>query len=133
MKNLLRLCALLGALAVAIGAFGAHGLKSMAGPEQLETFSTGVRYHFYHVFAIGLATTLWPVAGISHRQLTRAAWCWAAGILLFSGSLYLLSLREVITVPAAVLGPITPIGGLFFIVGWIMLFLAPGRNLAADA
>jgi len=133
MKNLLRLCSLLGALAVAIGAFGAHGLKSMAGPEQLETFATGVRYHFYHVFAIGLAAALWPVSGINHRFLKRATWCWGAGILLFSGSLYLLSLREVISIPASVLGPITPIGGLFFIAGWVMLFLAPGRNFTTNA
>jgi len=132
MKNLLRLCALLGALAVAIGAFGAHGLKSIAGPEQLETFGTGVRYHFDHVFAIGLGAALWPVTGINQRQLKRAAWCWAAGILLFSGSLYLLSLREVINVPVAILGPITPVGGLFFIVGWVMLFLAPGRNFTTN-
>jgi len=125
MKKLLRLCALLGALAVAVGAFGAHGLKSLAGPEQLDTFATGVRYHFYHAIAIGLAAVLWPVAGIRQGWLLKAAWCWAIGVLLFSGSLYLLSLREVISVPVAVLGPVTPIGGLFFIAGWVFLFVAP--------
>lgn len=133
MKNILQLCAILGALAVALGAFGAHGLKSLAGPDQLETFATGIRYHFYHVFAIGLATVLWRVKGIRRKPLQRAVWCWVAGIVLFSGSLYLLSLREIISIPTAVLGPITPIGGLFFIAGWVMLFLAPGRNFTTNA
>ncbi len=133
MKNILQLFAILGALAVALGAFGAHGLKSLASPDQLETFSTGIRYHFYHVFAIGLATALWRIKGIKRQQLKRAVWCWVAGIILFSGSLYLLSLREIISIPTAVLGPITPIGGLFFIAGWVMLYLAPSRNFTAYA
>jgi uncharacterized membrane protein YgdD (TMEM256/DUF423 family) len=133
MKNLLRLTAILGALAVAIGAFGAHGLKAMVSPEYLETFKTGVAYQFYHVLAMGLAVALWSVPGIRQKQLRRAGWCWATGILLFSGSLYLLSLREVISVPTAVLGPITPLGGLFFIAGWVLLFFAPGRNFTLDA
>ncbi len=133
MKTQLKLTALLGALAVAIGAFGAHGLKAMVSPEHLETFRTGVTYHFYHVLAMGLALALWSVPGIGQQWLRRAIWCWAVGILLFSGSLYLLSLREVLSVPAAVLGPITPLGGLFFIVGWVLLFLAAGRTLPTNA
>ena len=133
MKTQLKLTALLGALAVAIGAFGAHGLKAMVSPENLETFRTGVTYQFYHVLAMGMALALWPVPGIGRRWLQRAIWCWAGGILLFSRSLYLLSLREVLSVPAAVLGPITPLGGLFFIAGWVLLFLAAGRKLSADA
>lgn len=133
MKTQLKLTALLGALAVAIGAFGAHGLKAMVSPENLEIFRTGVTYQFYHVLAMGLALALWSVPGIGREWLQRAVWCWAGGILLFSGSLYLLSLREVMNVPVSVLGPITPLGGLFFIVGWVLLFLAAGRNLAPDA
>lgn len=133
MKTQLRLTALLGALAVAIGAFGAHGLKAMVSPENLEIFRTGVTYHFYHVLAMGLALALWSVPGIGRKWLRRAVWSWSVGILLFSGSLYLLSLREVLSVPAAVLGPITPLGGLFFIVGWVLLFLAARRKLSADA
>lgn len=133
MKNLLRLTAIFGALAVAIGAFGAHGLKAMVSPEYLETFKTGVTYQFYHVLGMGLAVALWSVPGIGQKHLRRAVWCWAGGILLFSGSLYLLSLREVLSVPVAVLGPITPLGGLFFIAGWVLLFLAAGRNFAPDA
>lgn len=133
MQNLLRLAAALGALAVAVGAFGAHGLKALVDPAQLETFQTGVRYHFYHVFALGLAVALWSVPGMRQRRLRLAGACWAAGIMLFSGSLYLLSLSDVLDVPTSWLGPITPVGGLFFIVGWVLLFLAPGRNLSADA
>jgi uncharacterized membrane protein YgdD (TMEM256/DUF423 family) len=133
MKNLLRLTAALGALAVAIGAFGAHGLRELVGPAQLETFNTGVRYHFYHVFALGLAVALWSVPGINQKRLRLASACWAVGILLFCGSLYLLSLSEVVAAPASLLGPITPVGGLFFIIGWVLLFLAPGRTLSADA
>lgn len=124
MQKTLRITALLGAMAVGIGAFGAHGLKALVGPEQLETFATGVRYHFYHVLAMGLAAGLWGRPNINTTQLRRACWAWGLGILLFSGSLYLLSLREVLAVPAALLGPITPLGGLFFIVGWVFLFLS---------
>lgn len=130
MKSQLKLTALLGALAVAIGAFGAHGLKAMVSPENLEIFRTGVTYHFYHVLAMGLALALWSVPGVGRQWLRRAIWCWAGGILLFSGSLYLLSLREVLSVPVAVLGPITPLGGLFFIAGWVLLFAASGNNLS---
>lgn len=133
MINQLRLCALLGALAVGIGAFGAHGLKELVAPEQLETFGTGVRYHFYHVFAIGLAVALSAVPGVDHKRLRQAVYAWALGILLFSGSLYLLSLRNVIGLPVSFLGPVTPIGGLFFIVGWILLLLAARRNMSTDA
>ncbi|MEL7162688.1 MAG: DUF423 domain-containing protein [Bacteroidota bacterium] len=124
MQKTLRLTALLGALAVALGAFGAHGLKSLVTPEQLVTYGTGVRYHFYHVLALGLAASLYQRPGISSRMLTRAVWAWGLGTLLFSGSLYLLSLRSVHGLPVGFLGPITPIGGLFFIAGWVFLFLS---------
>jgi len=92
------------------------------------TFNTGVRYHFYHVFALGLAAALWGRAEISQAWLSRAGWAWGVGILLFSGSLYLLTLQDYVGIPSAVLGPVTPIGGLFFIVGWICLLVAPKAN-----
>lgn len=132
MKNILRLCALLGALAVVLGAFGAHGLKSLVTPDRIEIFTTGVRYHFYHVFAIGLAAALWRVKGMRRSQLKRAAYCWAAGIVLFSGSLYLLSLQDILPLPTSLLGPVTPVGGLFFVAGWILLFLAPEHVATND-
>lgn len=127
MTSSLKTAALLGALAVAIGAFGAHGLKSMVGPEELLTFNTGVRYHFYHVFALGLAAVLFDKPNVREPWLRRAVGAWVIGIILFSGSLYLLTLQEYVGIPSAILGPITPIGGLFFIVGWVCLFLTPKR------
>ena len=133
MKNQIKLTALLGALAVAVGAFGAHGLKAMVSPENLEIFRTGVTYHFYHVLAMGLAVALSAVPGVEGKWLRRSVWCWAVGILLFSGSLYLLSLQEVSSVPTAVLGPVTPLGGLFFIVGWLLLIPAAGAKKSVDA
>lgn len=133
MRSTLRLCAVLGALAVALGAFGAHGLKSLVGPDQLLTFGTGVRYHFYHTLAIGLAAGLWVVPGVDRGRLRWAVRAWAAGVVLFSGSLYLLALAEVLPVAVRWLGPVTPLGGVFFIGGWVMLFAAAGRTLATDA
>lgn len=128
MTNHLRLVALLGALAVAFGAFGAHGLKSLVGPDQLVAFHTGVRYHFYHVLAMGLAVALSAQPHLRTAWLRRAILAWGLGILLFSGSLYLLTLSERTGLPSAVLGPITPVGGLFFIAGWVFLLLAPKNN-----
>ena len=128
MEKNLRLAALLGALAVALGAFGAHGLKSLVGPEQIETFQIGVRYHFLHTLAILCVSLLWEKPNLNQSFLNRAVWCFGLGILLFSGSLYLLSLREVHGLPVGFLGPVTPIGGVLLIAGWLMLFFAPARR-----
>jgi uncharacterized membrane protein YgdD (TMEM256/DUF423 family) len=109
------LAALLGALAVALGAFGAHALKARLTPEKLVTFETGVRYHFYHTFAllvVGLVQVTLPGAGTT----ALAGWLFLAGIVLFSGSLYWLALGG-----PRWLGPITPLGGLALIGGWIAL------------
>ncbi len=125
MHRELRLIAIFGAVAVALGAFGAHGLERLVEPAQLETFGTGVRYQFYHVLAAAVAIALGQHATFSVLWLRRAIWCWVLGIVLFSGSLYLLALREVHGLEVGFLGPITPVGGLFFIGGWVMLLLAP--------
>ncbi len=109
--------ALLAAAAVALGAFGAHGLKSRVTPELLAVFETGVRYHVYHalaLLAVAWAATRWP-----GPWTTAAGWLFVAGIVIFSGSLYLLVLTD-----ARWLGAITPIGGLVFIAGWVALALA---------
>ena len=101
-------------LGVAIGAFGAHALKDILTEPLKAIFETGVRYHFVH----GLA--LFPVAWLSSRTPNHlveiAGWCFVAGILLFSGSLYALSLTGI-----RALGMITPIGGLAFLIGWVCL------------
>ncbi|WP_420460291.1 DUF423 domain-containing protein [Neolewinella sp.] len=124
-QSLWRLTAVLGALSVALGAFAAHGLRELVGPAELLTFETGVRYQFYHTFALGLAAVAYYLPTINVHRLRTAAWLWLFGILLFSGSLYLLSLREVHGLPVSFLGPVTPVGGLLLIGGWVALFLAP--------
>lgn len=118
--NLIRLAAISGATAVILGAFGAHTLKEYITPEQLQTFETGVRYQFYHTFAIlacGLLFNQNPL-----KKYNMAAGSFLAGIVCFSGSLYLLSTKTLFGLESwSWLGPITPIGGLMFIVGWGML------------
>jgi uncharacterized membrane protein YgdD (TMEM256/DUF423 family) len=121
-KTFLRIGSLLALLAVVLGAFGAHGLKAIIAPEQLNTFEIGVRYQFYHaiaILAVGLLSYFRKV-----KLLHWAGWFFLAGVFLFSGSLYLLSLKEVISLPLALIGPITPIGGLLFIVGWALFFIS---------
>jgi uncharacterized membrane protein YgdD (TMEM256/DUF423 family) len=101
-------------LAVALGAFAAHGLRSRISPEALQTFETGARYHMYHalaLLAVAWAATRWPGGAV-----TAAGWLFVAGTLLFSGSLYLLAVTGV-----RILGAITPFGGLAFILGWLAL------------
>lgn len=106
-----------GALAVMIGAFGAHGLKDKLSEEMLAIYKTGVEYHFYHTLAL-LAVGL-VAMHVKSPLLTASGWSMAAGIVIFSGSLYALSISGI-----RVLGAITPIGGLCFIAGWVLLALA---------
>lgn len=124
---LVRLAALLGALSVVLGAFAAHGLRELVSAPYLLTFETAVRYQFYHALAIGLAAALYAGELVHTRRLRGAVACWVGGLVLFSGSLYLLSLREVHGLPVAFLGPVTPLGGLLLIAGWALLFFSPRR------
>jgi uncharacterized membrane protein YgdD (TMEM256/DUF423 family) len=116
-KTFLLLGALAAFLAVTLGAFGAHGLRGRLTPEMLAVFQTGVQYHMYHALALIL------VSGIMGRMsgwlIQTAGWCFAAGIVLFSGSLYLLAITGMTS-----LGVITPIGGLVFLIGWACLAFA---------
>lgn len=108
-------------LAVALGAFGAHGLKSRLPADMLAVYQTGVQYHFYH--ALGLALIGLAVLHLPDSAALRAAgWLMAAGILLFSGSLYALALSG-----ERWLGAVTPIGGLAFLLGWAALVWAALR------
>lgn len=118
-----RIAALSGALAVAIGAFGAHGLKPLLTEYQLSIYEKAVYYQFYHTLAILLAALLMK-GNDNERYLRLSGWFFTAGILCFSGSLYLLACRDILTVPAGILGPVTPLGGVFFIAGWVLLFLS---------
>lgn len=112
---------LIGALAafagVALGAFGAHGLRTRLSPEMLAVFETGVRYQMYHALALLLTAAAMGRMGDA-RLLVIAGWLFVAGIVLFSGSLYALTLSGV-----SMLGAITPIGGLAFLIGWACLAL----------
>lgn len=109
--------AIAGFLAVALGAFGAHALKSRLSADMLNVFEVGVRYHLYHALALlaaAWACSRWP------GQLTSASgWLFLMGIIVFSGSLYLLSITGL-----RWLGAITPIGGLTLLSGWVCLLLA---------
>jgi uncharacterized membrane protein YgdD (TMEM256/DUF423 family) len=109
--------ALAGFLGVTLGAFGAHGLRGRLTPEMLAVFETGVRYHLYHALALLLVAAL--AARLDGRLILAAGWLLTAGIVLFSGSLYLLALTG-----ATILGAITPVGGVAFLLGWAALALA---------
>jgi uncharacterized membrane protein YgdD (TMEM256/DUF423 family) len=112
-----------GLIGVAAGAFGAHGLRGRLTPEMLEVWETAVRYQMYHalaLLAVGWAVTRWP------GSLTHAAgWLFVAGTLVFSGSLYLLSVSGV-----RWLGAVTPIGGVAFLARWACLIWAALRGAA---
>lgn len=113
-KLFFALGALFAFLAVALGAFGAHSLQGTFASGMAEVYETGVRYQFYHalgLFAVAFAITRWKDAPVS-----LAGWLFVAGIILFSGSLYVLSLTGV-----RWLGAITPLGGLAFLAGWAIL------------
>ena len=119
-KKFLLTGAILGALSVALGAFAAHSLKKFVSVETVNTFETGVRYQFYHTFAIIITGLL--LMRIDNSLLKWAGNSFITGIILFSGSLYLLTaLKATETVGLGGIGIITPIGGLFFILGWILL------------
>ena len=105
-------------LAVGLGAFGAHGLKARLSLDMLGVYQTGVQYHFYHALGlllVGMLVSQWPTEGL----IKIAGWVMFAGIVIFSGSLYLLSITGI-----RGLGAITPIGGLAFLVAWLLLVVA---------
>ena len=119
--NFLLLGAIFGILGVGLGAFGAHGLRDRLSPQMLAVFEIGVRYQMYHALTllfVGLAMRM----DLAPRTLSKAGWCFAAGIVIFSGSLYALALTGTTT-----FGAITPIGGLAFLVGWALLIIASLR------
>ncbi len=119
-NKLLGIAGILGLLAVAIGAFGAHGLRDVLMPNDKAIFETASRYHFYHTIMLVLVAVLY--ARDESRMLRLAAYAFIDGILLFSGSLYLLATKNVLGISTwAFLGPITPVGGVFLIIGWFIL------------
>jgi uncharacterized membrane protein YgdD (TMEM256/DUF423 family) len=107
-------------LAVALGAFAAHGLKARLSPDMLEVFEVGVRYHMYH--SLGLLAVSFAMAERPQSSAGTAGWFFLAGIIIFSGSLYLLSLTGL-----RWLGAVTPFGGIAFLIGWVLLAWAAWR------
>jgi uncharacterized membrane protein YgdD (TMEM256/DUF423 family) len=123
-KKYLEFAAIFGGLAVAFGAFGAHGLESITSDQKiLHGFQTGVQYQMMHalvLLAIGIMYQHFPGS-----WMKWAANCFIAGIFLFSGSLYLITFLKIQSSSAVrIVGPVTPIGGLFFITGWLILLIA---------
>ena len=122
-KVFLMLGAFFAGLGVVLGAFGAHGLKQLVGPETVGTFQTGVQYQMYHAFAL-------LFVGLLYERLPASMLNWAGGlfvggIVLFSGSLYLLAgLKAANKVGLTGIGLLTPIGGLLFIAGWLLVLIA---------
>lgn len=122
-KSILSIASISGALAVGLGAFGAHGLEPILIENgRLDTFETAVNYHFYHTLAllgIGILALIKP----TWKGLNFASWSMTLGIVIFSGSLYILSLSGITW-----LGAITPIGGVGFILGWLSLGYSVTKN-----
>ncbi len=128
-KQIILTASFFGLLAVILGAFGAHGLEGKITDYHLNTWKTANQYHFYHTFALLFISTFSRAKSQSIRVSFIA---FTIGIFLFSGSLYLLSVRSLLDLDsfAAILGPITPLGGVCFMVGWIGLFVAALKHRA---
>ena len=122
-KSFLLAGILLAGLAVALGAFGAHGLKKIVDEHSVETFKTGVQYQFYHALALILTGIL--SLNFPGKQLKWSGNLFIGGIILFSGSLYAITAFKAAAadVPKFI-GPITPLGGVLFILGWLFLLIA---------
>ncbi len=123
-KNIIAWAAAFGAIAVILGAMGAHALKARLEPDSLKSFETAVRYQAWHAIALlTLGLSSYPL-----KYLKTIVACWITGIFLFSGSIYLLSTSSIWGVDFSFLGPVTPIGGLFFIAGWVLIFVSAIRS-----
>ena len=119
-RKLLILGSVFGMLAVILGAFGAHGLKEVLTEESLTSYETGVRYQFYHAF---LALIIANTSFFTDKTKNIVFWMLLVGVLLFSGSIYLLTTSAITGVPIKSFGFVTPIGGVFLILAWLVLIL----------
>ena len=115
-KKFIQLGSIMMAVAVGLGAFGAHGLKDIVDAHMLEVWQKGVTYHFYHAIGLLFVAFLSTLDDIDIKKLTKAGYIMFFSIVLFSGSLYTMALTGI-----TILGAITPIGGVGFIVSWLMI------------
>ncbi|MGD1908379.1 MAG: DUF423 domain-containing protein [Leptolyngbyaceae cyanobacterium] len=122
MQRFLFIAAILGALSVAGGAFASHALQGQLSERALAVFNTGIRYQMYHALALLAVALLERTTPVPSPWLTAAGWAFIAGVVLFSGSLYLISLAGL-----KAFGPITPLGGVAFLMGWGCLAIAAFR------
>ncbi len=123
-QRFLALGSILAGLGVAAGAFGAHALKEILDPPMLQVFETATRYVLYHAF--GLCIVSWAIDRYPEQRLEKSGWLFLVGILLFSGSLYMVSLADI-----RWMGAVTPIGGLAFMTGWLLLAWGVWRDARA--
>lgn len=123
-KSILTTAGILGGIAVILGALGAHALKDLLSEAQVSSFNTAVRYQMWHAIAL-LALAL---LGDKIKGTKGVFWSWLSGVILFSGSIYLLNLDELMGLELAFLGPITPLGGLAMIIGWILIIAGARRK-----
>ena len=126
-KTFLILGSSTAAIAVVLGAFGAHALKEKLAPEQLQVFETGVRYQVYHSFALILVALI--AAKYPSLTLNYSGYLFLSGIIFFSGSLYLLSMKSLLGIEHwKFMGLITPLGGLCFVAGWILVAISAWKQ-----
>jgi len=125
-KQSLTAGAVFAMLSVILGAFGAHSLKDVLSEKMLQIFETGVRYEFYHSIALLIAGILY--GSFPYKHIKLAGTFFITGILLFSGSLYAMAMLSINSVGIGPIGIITPIGGLFFILGWLFLLLGINKK-----
>ncbi len=123
-QRFLALGSILAGLGVAAGAFGAHALKDILDSPMLQVFETATRYVMYHAF--GLCIVSWAIDRYPEQRLEKSGWLFLIGILLFSGSLYVVSLAGI-----RWMGAVTPIGGLAFMTGWLLLAWGVWRDARA--
>lgn len=118
-RKIIAVAAFMGAVAIVLGAFGAHGLKEVLNESQLATFETGVKYQMYHALFLLFIGTMNLITETTKKTIL---WLVSAGVLFFSGSIYLLSTATVTGLSVKFLGPVTPLGGMLLIAAWLLLF-----------
>ena len=124
-RKILSVASVLGAVAIILGAFGAHALKKVLSVEQLNTFETGVKYQMYHALLLLFIATTPLLADKAKRGILYLV---VVGILFFSGSIYLLATNDLTSFNFRVIGFVTPIGGLLLICSWVWLFVEVNKK-----